>query len=341
MKLFTDEVLEPLTRAEGLASYLKGSEEPLALPDADSYNNMSPEAREELNTKRIAYLGSDLTIRTPEIRSAILKVVHLILLNGTRNSGRCGLMISGESGTGKTTAAKAAMKYVYTRYRRDQPELDRLGRVPVVYIEVPPGSTGKALASQFARFLGLPVQPRDTLEYLLHLVSSGLTEAGTKLVVVDELHNLKRTNPGNSESVDVLKSLSNRIPATFVYVGINIHQGAFLAEERGRQVAGRFSFEQLGNYGLANEAERNLWNTIIELFEKDLGLISHNPGDLGGLAKYLHERTRGSIGSLAHLLVGAAQMLIFTGRSPENERLTREDLDDVALDLATEIGSEP
>lgn len=341
MKLFTDEVLEPLTHVEGLTAYLKGVDEPVAVPDVDSYNNMSPGAREELNARRIARLGSDLTILTPEIRAVIRKVVHLILLNGARNSGRCGLIISGESGTGKTTAAKAAMRYVYTRYKRDQPELERLGRVPVVYIEVPPGSTGKALASQFARFLGLPVQPRDTLEYLLHVVSSGLAEAGTRLVVVDELHNLKRTNPGNSESVDVLKCLSNRIPATFVYVGINIHQGPILAEERGRQVAGRFSLEQLDTYGLANEAERNLWNLIIELFEQDLGLISHAPGDLAGLAKYLHERTRGSIGSLAHLLIGAAQLLIFTGRAPENERITREDLDNVALDLSTEIGSEP
>lgn len=341
MKLFTDEVLEPLTHIEGLTAYLKSGDEPVAVPDIDGYHNMSPGAREVLNARRISRLGSDLTIRTPEIRSVIRKVVRLILLNGARNSGRCGLMISGESGTGKTTAAKAAMKYVYTRYRREQPEMERLGRIPIVYIEVPPGSTGKALASQFARFLGLPVQSRDTLEYLLHLVSNALAEAGTKLVVVDELHNLKRTNPGNSESVDVLKSLSNRIPATFVYVGINIHQGPFLAEERGRQVAGRFSLEQLENYGLANEAERNLWNTTVELFEQDLGLISHKPGDLADLAKYLHQRTRGSIGSLAHLLIGAAQMLIYIGSDPEDERITRKDLDDVALDIATEIGSEP
>jgi hypothetical protein len=341
VKLFTGEPSETLTHMEGLTNFLKGTDEPVPIPDIDTYNSMSVQAREELNAKRIAHLGSELTITTPQIRSVILKVVHLILLNGARNSGRCGLMISGESGTGKTTAAKAAMRYVYARYRRDQPELETLGRVPVVYVEVPPGSTGKALASQFARFLGLPVLTRDTLEYLLHLVSAGLTEAGTKLVVVDELHNLKRTNPGNSESVDVLKSLSNRIPATFVYVGINIHEGPYLAEERGRQVAGRFSLEQLGNYGLANEAERNLWNVIIELFEERLGLISHQPGDLADSAKYLHERTRGSIGSLAHLLFGTAQILIFTGRAPENERITREDLDGVALDLATEIGSEP
>ncbi|MBT2546761.1 TniB family NTP-binding protein [Arthrobacter sp. ISL-65] len=338
MKLFTDQVLEPLTHLEGLTTFLKGTDEPVEVPDIGSYNTMSPQAREELNARRIAHLGSDLIIRTPQVRSVILKVVHLILLNGPRSSGRCGLMISGESGTGKTTAAKAAMRYVYARYRRDHPDLDRLGRVPVVYVEVPPGSTGKALAIQFARFLGLPVLPRDTLEYLLHLVSAGLIEAGTKLVVVDELHNLKRTNPGNSESVDVLKSLSNRIPATFVYVGINIHAGPYLADDRGRQVAGRFSLEQLANYGIANEAERNLWDLIVGLFEERLGLISHEPGDLAHSAKYLHERTKGSIGSLAHLLFGAAQVLIFTGSAPENERITREALDGISLDLATEFG---
>lgn len=341
MKLFTDQDSEPITQLVGLTAFLKGTDERIPIPDIDTYKNMSAEAREELNTKRIAHLGSDLTIKTPQIESVIVKVVQLSLLNSHRSSGRCGLMISGESGTGKTTAAKAAMKYVYARYRRDHPDLERPGRVPIVYVEAPPGSTGKALATQFARFLGLTIQPRDTLEYLLHLVSEGLTEAGTKLVVVDEIHNLKRTNPGNSESVDVLKSLSNRIPATFVYVGINIHHGPMLADDRGRQVAGRFSLEQLGNFGLANDADRNLWDLIIGLFEERLALISQEPGELARSAKYLHERTKGSIGSLAHLLFGAAQVLIYTGRAPENERLTREDLDGVALDLATEIGSEP
>jgi hypothetical protein len=99
--------------------------------------------------------------------------------------------------------------------------------------------------------------------------------------------------------------------------------------------------EQLANYGLANEAERNLWDLIVGLFEERLGLISHEPGDLADSAKYLHERTKGSIGSLAHLLFGAAQILIFTGSPPENERITREALDRISLDLATEFGGSP
>lgn len=337
MRLFSNELVEPLTHLEGLTAFLNSTVEPVAVPDLESYGRMSPEAREELNARRLAHLGSDLTIETPQVKSVISKVVQLILLNRPRNSGRCGLLISGESGTGKTTAAKAAMKYVHARYRRDVPDPEAQGRIPVVYIEVPPGSTGKALASQFARFLGLPVMPRDTLEYLLHLVSSGMTEVGTKLVVVDELHNLKRTNPGNSESVDVLKSLSNRIAATFVYVGINIHQGGLLTEERGRQLAGRFTLELLGPYELANAAERDQWGKLIKSFEADLGLISHQPGDLLELAKYLHDRTRGSIGSLAHQLIGAAQGLIFAGTAPEDERITEAVLEAVPLDLATEI----
>ncbi|MEJ1193161.1 TniB family NTP-binding protein [Pseudarthrobacter sp. CCNWLW207] len=332
---------QPLTTVEGLTSFLSGTDEPPLVPDLDGYLRMSPDEREKVNRERIDRLGNGLTITTPQLESVIRKVLRLILLNRSRSSGRAGLMISGESGTGKTTAAKAAMKYVYVRYRNDLPDFEALNRIPIVYVEVPPGSTGKALAAQFARFLGLPLHTRDTLEYLLHLVSSALTEVGTRLVVVDEIHNLHRRNPGNSESVDVLKSLSNQIPATFVYSGINIHQGHLLTDERGRQIAGRFGLERLGSFGIANPSQMNMWKLLIESFEQQLGLFNHRPGDLKELARYLHDRTQGSIGSLSHLLLGAAQGLIFAGTPPDQELITKEVLDEISLDIAAEMTSEP
>lgn len=340
MRIFSEEIPQPLTTVEGLTNFLTSTDRPAQITDLDTYLRLQPEEREKVNRDRMDRLGYGLTIQTPQVTSVVRKILRLILLNGSRSSGRSGLMISGESGTGKTTAAKAAMRYVFVRYRKELPDSEALNRIPIVYVEVPPGSTGKALSSQFARFLGLPVRTSDTLEYLLHMVSSTLTEVGTKLVVVDEIHNLHRRNPGNSESVDVLKSLSNRIPATFVYSGINIHQGHLLADERGRQVAGRFGVERLGTYGIASPSQMNLWKLLIESFERELGLYSHKPGDLKELARYLHDRTQGSIGSLSHLLVGAAQGLIFADTPPEQEVLTKEVLDDISLDIAAEMMSE-
>lgn len=337
MRLFTEEIRQPLTTAEGLSSFLSGTQKPPHAADLDSYLHMEAKEREKVNLDRIDRLGNGLVIVTPQLEAVIRKVLRLILLNRARSSGRSGLMISGESGTGKTTAAKAAMKYVYVRYRNELPDFEALNRIPIVYVEVPPGSTGKALTAQFARFLGLPLRTRDTLEYLLHLVSGTLTEVGTKLIVVDEIHNLHRRNPGNSESVDVLKSLSNQIPATFVYSGIKIHQGHLLADERGRQIAGRFGLERLGNFGIANPSQLNLWKELIQSFERELGLFNHRPGDLEELARYLHDRTQGSIGSLSHLLLGAAQGLIFADTPPDQEVLTREVLDDINLDIAAEM----
>jgi hypothetical protein len=57
-----------------------------------------------------------------------------------------------------------------------------------------------------------------------------------------------------------------------------------------------------------------------------------SPGQLLKLAGYLHERTDGMIGSLSHLIRGAAVDAILDG----TEKITRERLDRVGLDQAAE-----
>ncbi|MGW2482473.1 hypothetical protein ACWCWQ_21920 [Streptomyces sp. NPDC001571] len=43
------------------------------------------------------------------------------------------------------------------------------------------------------------------------------------------------------EVSDTLKYFSERIPATFVYAGINLDTSEFMAGTRGAQIAGRFT----------------------------------------------------------------------------------------------------
>src|SRR5260370_32513764 len=57
-------------------------------------------------------------------------------------------------------------------------------------------------------------------------------------------------------------------------------------------------------YGTA--AQRQQWQALIATLEQSLRLHRHQPGQLLRLDAYLHERTDGMLGSLSHLIPGAA-----------------------------------
>lgn len=79
--------------------------------------------------------------------------------------------------------------------------------------------------------------------------------------------------------------------------------------------------------------QRQEWRSLIASLEQALRLHRHVPGRLIRLDAYLHERTDGMIGSLSHLIRGAAVEAILDG----TERITKETLDHVRI-AATEDG---
>jgi hypothetical protein len=69
-----------------------------------------------------------------------------------------------------------------------------------------------------------------------------------------------------------------------------------------------------------------------QALEATLRLHHHEPGTLPAQAKYLHQRTGGMIGSLTHLIRGAAIRAILGGQ----EAVTRPLLEAVRIDHAAE-----
>ncbi|MGH8917431.1 MAG: ATP/GTP-binding protein, partial [Actinomycetes bacterium] len=63
----------------------------------------------------------------------------------------------------------------------------------------------------------------------------------------------------------------------------------------------------------------------------------HQPVNITALGKYLHQRTGGMIGSLSHLVRGAAIEAILSG----TERITRKQLETLDIDHAAQQGSAP
>lgn len=173
------------------------------------------------------------------------------------------------------------------------------------------------------------VHSRQNQADITNAVCDVLARLRVDLVLVDEIHNLTRAG---ADASDQLKYLAERIPATFIYAGINVEGSGLFAGTRGQQIAGRFGVITCQAFPYGTAAQRQQWQALIATLEQSLRLHRHQPGQLLRLDAYLHERTDGMIGSLSHLIRGAAVEAILDG----TEKITRETLDRIGLDHAAE-----
>lgn len=228
--------------------------------------------------------------------------------------------------TGKTTGIKQLGRVHELRTRARYPH--SADRIPIVYVTCPPKGSPRKLAMEFARFLGLPpVGARQNVTDIADAVCRVLIDARTDLVIVDEIHNLNLATAAGEDLSDHLKYFTEHLPATFIYAGIDVERSGVFTGTRGRQLAGRCSLIPTGPFPYRDE-----WEQLVAALEATLRLHHHPPGTLVEQAKYLHHRTGGMIGSLAHLIRAAAIRAILTGA----EQLTPQLMDTVRIDHAAE-----
>ena len=123
-------------------------------------------------------------------------------------SARRGVIISGASGTGKTTAL-TQLGRTHELHTRKRYPADR-HRLPVLYVTVPPAATARMLAVEFARFLGLEFTGRANITDIVNAVCATAAHTRVELVCVDELHNLNLATRSGAEVSDQLKYFAER-----------------------------------------------------------------------------------------------------------------------------------
>jgi hypothetical protein len=318
-----------LTTLEGWRDFIGAAPAPPALLPGGHYAALDEDARRAYDDERLDYHTRLGVVATSTLRKVVTTGRRLTLLNRHAISARQGLILSGPAGTGKTTAIAQFGKTHEAIDRDRHPGQDR---IPVIYATVPPAATPRMLAMEFARFLGLPVLPRANMTDIIEAVCGVAVDMRVSAVLVDEIHNMQLATRSGAEVSDTLKYFSERLPATFVYAGIDLeHQGLFTGI-RGRQIAGRFTLIPAVAFPLSGE-----WQSLIVTLEEALRLHQHQPGTLATLDRYLHQRTGGMIGSLSHLIRGAAIEAILTG----TERITRKQLEILDIDHAAQQSSAP
>ena len=321
----------PLATKEGWAAFVSRSRpEPPGLLSEGDLERLDPDERELYDCARMDYHSEVQLVATPDIQKITTTGGKLIINNRGKQLGRRGLIVSGPSGTGKSTSITQLGKIHQVDIERRAPR--GTGRIPVVYIIVPPAATPKMLAIEIAAFLGLPFSSHEPQHFITQSVASVLRKVGCSLILVDEIHRLDlRTRPGAAAS-DQLKYFFDSISATFVYAGLDLAENGMFAGMRGRQIAGRFISLTTSAFGYATPGEKSDWGNLIATIEHSLRLHRHKPGTLLDLAPYLHQRTGGMIGSLDQLIHEAANDAITDG----TEKITRKHLDAVVLDTAAE-----
>ena len=202
----------------------------------------------------------------------------LVQLNRNQVSARRGVIISGASGTGKTTAL-TQLGRTHERHTRKRYPGDR-HRLPVLYVTVPPAATPRMLAVEFARFLGLQFTGRANITDIVNAVCATAARTRVELVCVDELHNLNLATRAGAEVSDQLKYFAERLPATFVYAGIDVEAQGLFAGVRGRQIAGRFTVIPATPFAYGTGAQREQWRALIATLESLLRLHRHRTGSL-------------------------------------------------------------
>jgi Bacterial TniB protein len=328
----TDYPSSPLTAKEGWNAFVSGSSlpEPPRLLAAADLERLEPDERELYECARQDYHSELTLVATPDILKITRAGQRLVTSNRGKQLGRKGLMVSGPSGTGKSTSITQLGKIHQVDVERRAPR--GAGRIPVVYIIVPPDATPKNVAIEIAAFLGLPYSSHENPHFITHSVASVLRKVGCSMILVDEVHRLDlRTRKGAAAS-DELKYLFDSVSATFVYAGLDLAENGMFTGTRGRQLASRFITLDTTAFGYATDKEKADWRMLVATLEGALRLHRHKPGTLVDDAAYLHERTSGMIGSLDQLIHEAANDAIADG----TEKITRAHLTEITLDTAAE-----
>jgi hypothetical protein len=289
--------------------------EPPRLLAAADLERLHPDERELYDCARQDYHSELTLVATPDILKITRAGQRLVTSNRGKQLGRKGLMVSGPSGTGKSTSITQLGKIHQVDVERRAPR--GAGRIPVACIIVPPDATPKNVAIEIAAFLGLPYSSHENPHFITHSVASVLRKVGCSMVLVDEVHRLDlRTRKGAAAS-DELKYLFDSVSATFVYAGLDLAENGMFTGTRGRQLASRFIALDTTAFGYATDKEKADWRMLVATLED---------------AAYLHQRTGGMIGSLDQLIHDAANEAIADG----TEKVTREHLAAITLDTAAE-----
>lgn len=289
--------------------------------------------REEFDIQRADHHAS-FVIETPRMKEVHDHLWNQVRTNYATVGTRTGSLIDAPSGGyGKTWTGihfgRAYERVVRELPPRNDPRPDQLfDPMPFIYIALRDASSVTAIDEDMLRFAGRPFEGTPKKD-LAPIVEEVCWDCDTSVVFVDDVMNLRAWRKNDALIAKHLNHLAGRVPATFIYAGINcvesgvFDEGDFSFGQDSANTSTQCRFSHLLIEPFALDVD---WQAFLRSFEDELVLLKSYEGMLCvDLAEYLYERTGGVIGSISQLLRRAADLAIYTGAEKITERLLKQE----------------
>lgn len=321
-----------------------------------AYDTMRKSERFTYNSLRMRHHESLACIETRHLSDATAALTQrFTTLSGARTVCCGGMLISGPACAGKSTTLIHFGQQIETGLRAgkklplhdaDEPPARLPGGaeyIPVAYVTL----TTQVISTleNIARFY-IPELPRGkkrSRSELLAMIADLVYASETRLILMDQLQNLRSATVGAQAVSDVLKDLMDACPSTMIAgAGINLERlPIFSAGERDgaqdlAQTGNRFALHPMGNYDTSTKDGLTDWIRLLRSVEEHLKLHNQQKNDLVNMRDLLHERTKGLTGVIMPLLRAAANHAITDG----SERITVDTINAVYTSVIRDIDAD-
>lgn len=276
------------------------------------YSHLSSRTAEKLsltNEERIEHIRKFRWIGYTRAQEVLQKLEDL--LSHPKQARMPNMLLVGETNNGKTML----IEHFRERYPAHENAQGEGIRVPVLYVQAPPGPDERGLYNSILHRLFEKIRPSESTDQKRERLISILKSIDLGMIVIDEMHHLlagpliKQRN-----FLNVLKYLSNELCVPIVGIGT---VDALRAIQIDPQIQNRFAPEVLPRWQLNADFARLLMS-----FESVVPLRNASNLAAREMASRLLALTGGTIGELSTLLNEAAIYAIKNGK---------ESIDAVAL----------
>lgn len=244
----------------------------------------------------------------PAVESARHEIIQLLEQPTADNLPRCQFLV-GPPGVGKTQLL--ADIFSEPRFAMTKGPTGLIQ--PIVRVEAPEKGTIKSLTEQFLRQLQDPHPTRGTLPEMKHRFMHQLNGQQTKIIVIDEIHQLSRTD--HYTYADYLKGILNGTDC--VLLGVGLADTLELPRANAQLERRCLPPIELKPFDWFDSEDRPVFQAVLRTMkEEDPDRFKHLPFEQNALAAALHFASGGAIGGVVHFLVGA----LVEARKPEKAR---------------------